>query len=399
MLSFELSSKKYKNGRRPFKAVLYELQPPECVVDETGTKFNKNGITFLEKYATQALDSIEDMSVRVEFIDDDRTLIAGHGLTDVKDGFPIFGNATTVGHFTKKGYIADVEINGEIKRCVCGEGYLDEMAYQPFIQSLDEQLKSGAAVEGSVEIYRTENNNAIVYEYGWKPKGRIPKEYIHSGWDMVINPADNSSTLLELNNSKKKKEDNILDEKVLKDLIQSTIVETNSKTDELNATIIELNSQVADKDATITELNATIDELREAKKKLEEEHDTYWEEIELLRQEIAKIKIKEKLDELDSAIGEFNEEEQAVAKDDIEKVKENINACEDVKELESVSSEINSIVSKICTEIVKSQKRAEAEKQTLETNSQKETETIDIFSEICEEHSEANDNEEVDIFA
>ena len=33
MKSFELSEKTDKNGRIPFKSVLYELQPPECVVD------------------------------------------------------------------------------------------------------------------------------------------------------------------------------------------------------------------------------------------------------------------------------------------------------------------------------------------------------------------------------
>ena len=47
MAVFELSSEQYKNGRRPFVATLYELQPPDCVVDDVGTKYNKNGITFL----------------------------------------------------------------------------------------------------------------------------------------------------------------------------------------------------------------------------------------------------------------------------------------------------------------------------------------------------------------
>ena len=37
MATFELSTKKYKNGRRPFTAILYELQPPSCVVDDIGT--------------------------------------------------------------------------------------------------------------------------------------------------------------------------------------------------------------------------------------------------------------------------------------------------------------------------------------------------------------------------
>ena len=215
---FELSSKKHKNGRRPFKASLYELQPPECVVDDVGTKYNKNGITFLEEYASQTLESIKDMSVRVEFIDDERTMILAHGDTGVSDdGLPLFNNATTIGHFTK-GYIADITLNGETKRCVCGDGYLDEMAYQPFIQSLETQLNNGNSVDGSIEIYRTDNNDAIVYKKGWLEKGRIPTEYIHSGWDMVINPADTSSTLLELNNSETNKEDKTLDEKELKEL-------------------------------------------------------------------------------------------------------------------------------------------------------------------------------------
>ena len=76
MAVFELSSEQYKNGRRPFVATLYELQPPDCVVDDVGTKYNKNGITFLEEYAANTLDSIKDMSVRVEFIDEDRTMIS-----------------------------------------------------------------------------------------------------------------------------------------------------------------------------------------------------------------------------------------------------------------------------------------------------------------------------------
>ena len=398
MAFFELSSKKYKNGRRPFTATLYELQPPECVVDDIGTKYNKNGITFLEEYASQALDSIKDMSVRVEFIDEDRTMILGHGETGINDGLPLFNNATTVGHFTE-GYIADVELNGETKRCVCGKGYLDEMAYQPFIQSLEEQLNNGNSVDGSIEIYRTQNNEAIVYKDGWHDKGRIPTEYIHSGWDMVINPADASSTLLELNNSKTKKEDKTLDEKELKELIQSTISETNSKNDELTAQITELNSQLAEKENTISELNASIEQLQGALDKLKADHETYWAERELLEKELVKAKVAEKIGELDSAMSEFNEEEKAVASDDIAKLKENINSCEKTEELNNVSAEINSIKSKICMDIVAKQKKAENEAKIAEQNSvkeQNETKTEDIFSEMCTEtHVEGED---LDIF-
>ena len=401
MAIFELSSKKYKNGRRPFVATLYELQPPECVVDNVGTKYNKNGITFLEEYASKYLDSIKDMSVRVEFIDDDRTMILGHGETGIEDGLPLFNNATTVGHFIE-GYIDDVEINGETKRCVCGKGYLDEMAYQPFIKTLEEQINNGSSVDGSIEIYRTENNEAIVYLDGWHDKGRIPIEYIHSGWDFVLCPADEFSTLLELNNSKNKKEEQIkMDEKKLKELIQTTISETNSKNDELNAQILELNSQIEAKDTTISELNASVEQLQATIDKLEADYKTYWEEREILQKELAKAKVAEKLAELDTVLSDFNENEKAVAKDDIDKLKENINSCEKKDELNNVSAEINSIKSKICMDIVAKQKKADIEAKIAEQNSakeNKETEVIDIFSEICTDTHDTDEEEDINIF-
>lgn len=393
---FELSSKKHKNGRRPFKASLYELQPPECVVDDVGTKYNKNGITFLEEYASQALDSIKDMSVRVEFIDDERTMILAHGDTGVSDdGLPLFNNATTIGHFIK-GYITDITLNGETKRCVCGDGYLDEMAYQPFIQSLETQLNNGNSVDGSIEIYRTDNNDAIVYKKGWLEKGRIPTEYIHSGWDMVINPADTSSTLLELNNSKTNKEDKILDEKELKELIQSTISETNSKNDELTAKIAELNSIITDKDSVIAEkeekiveLNATVEQVQKALDDLKKEHESYWAERDALEKELGELKAKARIGELNSAIEGFSDEEKKYAESEINSFNE--------KPLEG---NIDSIVSKIYAGIGQASKKASDEARVAEQNSAKENkdnEVVDIFSEMCSAEQD-NEDEDVNIF-
>lgn len=390
---FELSSKKHKNGRRPFKASLYELQPPECVVDDVGTKYNKNGITFLEEYASQTLESIKDMSVRVEFIDDERTMILAHGDTGVSDdGLPLFNNATTIGHFTK-GYIADITLNGETKRCVCGDGYLDEMAYQPFIQSLETQLNNGNSVDGSIEIYRTDNNDAIVYKKGWLEKGRIPTEYIHSGWDMVINPADTSSTLLELNNSETNKEDKTLDEKELKELIQSTISETNSKNEELLAKITELNSTISEKDSVIAEkeekiveLNATVEQVQKALDDLKKEHETYWVERDALEKELGTLKAKARIGELNAAIEGFSDEEKKYAESEINSFNE--------KPLEG---NIDAIVDKIYAGIGQASKKADAEAKVAEQNSAKENkdnEVIDIFSEMC---SETQDNEEEDV--
>lgn len=385
MASFELSSKKYKNGRRPFTATLYELQPPDCVVDNIGTKFNANGITFLEEYATLTLDSIKDMSVRVEFIDDDRTLIAGHGETGIQDGFPLFNNASTIGHFTE-GFIADVEINGEMKRCVCGKGFLDEMAHQSFIQSLEEQLNNGLEVNGSIEIYRTANNDQIIYLDGWHDQGRIPTEYIHSGWAMVINPADKASTLLELNSKQEKKEETTLESKELKELIQTTILETNNKNDELTAKITELNSIVADKDATIEELNTTIKQIQQALDDLKKEHEAYWEEKEVLEKELGELKAKARLSKLETAIQDFSDEEKKYAESEIN----SFNADPLAGNIDTIVSKIYAGIGQAAKEI---QKSATAEQNTVNKNN---IEVIDIFSEICTEPT--SDEEDVNIF-
>ena len=404
MAKLELSSKKYKNGRRKFTATLYELQPPECVVDDVGTKYNKNGITFLEEYAKKQLDSIKDMSVRVSFIDDERTIISDHGETGIINDMPVFENATTVGHFVN-GWIDDVEINGETKRCVLGEGYLDEMCYPAFVASLESDLNNNVSVDGSIEIYKTKDNEGIVYKNGWLEKGRIPVEYVHSGWDMVMFPADSSSTLIELNNNKEEKTKMEFNMNEIKETIQSVISECNDKSADYETKISELNSQIEAKDAelatkesTISELNASVEDLRKTLKQMEEDRDTYWTERSILEQELAKAKVAEKLAELDDSLAEFNAEEKEVAKDDIEKLKENINACQKKEELNEVTSEINSIKSKICMSIVEKQKKAESEARIAEQNSIKETKVEDIFSEICEEVHIDDDFEDVNIF-
>ena len=404
MAKFELSSKKYKNGRRKFTATLYELQPPECVVDDVGTKYNKNGITFLEEYAKKQLDSIKDMSVRVSFIDDERTIISDHGETGIINDMPVFENATTVGHFVN-GWIDDVEINGETKRCVLGEGYLDEMCYPAFVASLESDLNNNVSVDGSIEIYKTKDNEEIVYKNGWLEKGRIPVEYVHSGWDMVMFPADSSSTLIELNNNKEEKTKMEFNMSEIKETIQSVISECNDKSADYETKISELNSQIETKDAelaskesTISELNASVEDLRKTLKQMEEDRDTYWAERTILEQELAKAKVAEKLAELDDSLAEFNAEEKDVAKDDIKKLKENINACKKTEELNEVTSEINSIKSKICMAIVEKQKKAESEARIAEQNSFKETKVEDIFSEICEEKNKDEKFEDVNIF-
>lgn len=384
MATFELSNKKYKNGRRPFTAILYELQPPESVVDDVGTKFNKNGITFLEEYSSQQLESIKDMSVTVEFLDDERTMISGHGETGIEDGFPVFDNATTVGHFTE-GYIDSVEINGETKRCVLGKGFLDEMRYKPFIETLETEINNGNTVDGSIEIYRSEGNENIVYKKGWIPQGRIPTEFIHSGWAMVLNPADVNSTLLELNSKNKNKEETEMDEKTMRDVIVNAINETNSKNDELNATIAELNSTIESKDAQIVELNATVEQVQKALDDLKKEHETYWAERDALEKELGELKAKQRIGELNSAIENFSEDEKKYAESEINSFNE-----------DPMKGDVQAIVDKIFAGIGQASKKAEDEARVAEQNSAKENEKIDIFSEV--NSAEEENDDDVNIF-
>lgn len=390
MATFELSTKKYKNGRRPFTAILYELQPPECVEDDVGTKYNKNGITFLEEYCVMQLESIKDMSVTVEFIDDDRTQICGHGMTGTQDGMPTFDNATVVGHFTE-GYITDIEVNKVTKRVVAGKGYLDEMRYHAFVENLETELNSGNLIEGSIEIYKSEGNEAIIYKKGYLEKGRIPTQFIHSGWSMVLNPADTTSTLIELNtkNNKEDKQNMEFDMNEVKAVIQSTITELNGKETEFKNKVAELNQSIETKDATISEqnekiveLNATIEQVQKALKDLETERETYWAERDALQKELGELKAKARIGELNAAIENFSDDEKKFAESEINSFKEN-----------PLEGNIDVIVSKIYAGIGENYKKIEESNRTSECNSSKDE--LDIFAEI---NSVEDNDDDTNIF-
>ena len=288
------------------------------------------------------------------------------------------------------------------------------MCYPNFVASLEENLNNGVSVDGSIEIYKTKDNDAIVYKKGWIEKGRIPTEYVNSGWDMVMSPADPASTLLELNTKKKEEQNMEFNMDEVKSVITKTITELNEKDDahakelqELNGKITELNEQLENKDSVITEkdgqiseLNASVEQLRKAIKEMEEDRETWYRERDILEQELAKAKVAEKLAELDDAMGEFNEAEKEVVKDDIAELQKKIEECKKKEELCEVTSEINSIKSKICMAIVEKQKADEKEKAKIsEQNSHEEKVDIeDIFAEMCSESVVDDEKEDLNIF-
>ncbi len=396
MKTFELSNKQYKNGKKHFKLILNEIYPDSCIVDGIGTEYNQNGITWLEEYCKNSIPSIQGASLTCEFLDEERTELGGHGDTgEIIDGIPIFNNATVIGTFTK-GYIEDIEIDGVTKKFLIGEGYIDVFRYKPLVDKLEDELSNNNTVYGSVEIFKTDNNDAIVYKYGNSElMGRTPSEYIISGYALLgVRPADMQSKLLELNSKNKKESEEDLMALESKDIekIVSAVSEVCSKNKEIEAIIVEkdakiaeLNACVNEKEIEVNEVKATVETLQKALEDLKKEQETAWAERDLLEKEIAKYKVEARLSELNSALSEYSEEEKALAQTEIEAFK-----------ADPMISEITSITDKILVEIGK---KAKEQAKIVETNAKKETFTDDsIFGDIYSPITKSTSDDNISIY-
>lgn len=402
----EISQRSNKNGRVPIKIALLKIH-------DDPKETNKNGIHWKKEYVLNAIDSVKGMPLCCEFASEDKSCPLGHGLTgEVVDSNgvhePVFENSEVVGTFEKAEIETIKDINGDEIEALCGYGYL---YYQRYPKLVDWVRKGFAVGEvcTSIEIMGLkENDNKIIYENGYNENMRSPMIYSFSGCALLsISPSDDAAVVLEISQrkttNKEEKKNMEFDKKEFETVLRSALSEINSEkkthdeeVSELNNKIADLNSQIETKDNTISELNASVEQLQATLKQMESDRDTYWAERELLEREIAKAKVAEKLAELDNTLSEFNAEEKEVAKEDIEELKKNINACQKKEELNNVTSEINSIKSKICMNIVAKQKQAESEARISEQNSE-EVKIEDIFSEVCSEKY-VDDDEEVNIF-
>jgi len=386
---YEISSESGILGRRRIKVVLHEIHPDTSVYQE-------NGISWKEEYVKNNLRSVIGMSITVEFLTADRDIPYGHGMTDMRDNLPLFEDATMVGHFDNA-YIDDLEIDGVIKRVLIAEGTLDEMRYPKFVAWLREHMKD-STVKGSVEIVgKAENENHIIYFDGWKEKGRVPQIYDYSGYAILgIKPADESAIVMELNN-KKEQEDEVMEEK-LKELmtavsgISAGISESNSKWDEYwakvelkDAEIAQLKADIAQKEAEIARLRADYETetaksaaaeagLAEANAKVEVAEASVAE----VNAKVDELKKTQAVNELNAALEQYTEEQREIAKAEIEAFNENPD-----------SVEINSIIGKICTEIVRQSRNGDVS----ELNS-----AIDVFSIVDSRADSQTSDGEVDIF-
>lgn len=400
MKTFEIFSEtkvKGQNGRRKFKVVLYTIYPDECidVANEVGTEYNLNGITWIREYCEQALPSIKGMFLRVEFLDEERTEICGHGLTDIIDGVPVLENATTIGTFTD-GYIQEIEDDNGDKILACiGEGEIDSSCYHNFCEKLDSDIANGIYPQGSVEILKAEDEEAIVYKYGYKEKGRIPMKFIHSGFALLgVEPADSNAKLLELNN----KEETEMTDTEIKALIVDTVSEHTNSIAEINQVkedcakqIAEMSEQVeaitAEKNEAVAsseEIQKALDACRAEFEELDKKYSALCAEMDELRKELGEAKAKERVGELNAKIADFTDTEKEYAKAEIEAFMAN-----------PMEVEINSVVSKIYEGIGKTAK-ADAEKKVAEQNAAK-AQVEDIFS-VVEVTTTSTTDEDVDIF-
>jgi len=368
---FEISQAPQPNGRRRVKVVLHEIYPDN-------TKWNENGITYLEQYTRDNAESIKGMPLCAAFLDDEKEIPYDHGLTDRDGNMPIFEDSVQVGAGDDWS-IEDIEIDGETRRVCCALGYVNEQRYPKFVKWLQERTELGIATFGSVEFVGTKENGEIVYDGGFKEEGRIPQIYDYSGYCfLTVRPSDDSAILLELNQSvktEKQEVDTQMDEKVLSEIIDTvkaavntSVVETNSKNAEYEGQITELNNQIVELNASVEQLKGALADVEKERDENWKKSDELWKEAELLREEIAKAKVKERVGELNSALSDYSDEEKEYAKEDIEK----FNA-------DPLSVEINEIVTKIDATAYRKLKEA----KNVEINeSKKSFDIADIFSDV-----------------
>lgn len=401
----ELSSKSSKGGRRKIRMVLLTLHKKD--------EKNLNGISWNEEYVLNNLDSIKGIPICASFVDSElKDIPLDHGYTEtveIGDGKsePLFNNSECCG-VIEDAKIEDLEINGEIKRVLVGYGYLFYQRYKNFCDYLKENILL-SDVKSSIEIVG-KNGGSIIYDGGYNKELRYPQVFDFSATAIlggVVKEADENCYVLEVAQKQEKlkeeKKNMEFDKKEFEEVLKSTLAEINSEkkshddeVSELNNKITELNSQIEAKDADIAARDTQIAELNAKVEQMEKDMKKKDDEKEDLEKEVTKAKASEKLSEVEAALKDFSDEEKEVAKEDIKKLKDEINACQKKEELNNVTSEINSIKSKICMEIVARQKQAESEARISEQNSE-EVKIEDIFSEVCSEKY-VDDDEEVNIF-
>ena len=386
MKQFELSNKQNKDGMRDIRIVLHEIYPESTFApDGTGSQTNLNGLAWREKWTEANKDTIQDKSIRVEFLDSERTEIWGHGATDFgADSIPHFEDATVIGHF-KKAEIEQVTLaDGKDHLCLVGYGVLDAMCYPAFVEQLESEWANGEAIHGSVEILKDADHDAIIYENGYHEDSRTPQFYTYSGYAILsIKEADPAAVLLEINENK---EESPMTAEEMKALAEQIVSEMNNADATIEQIRTECDQRIAEaneaRDAAINEKNelvasseqiqSALDGIKAEYQELNEKYDTLWQERCVLEKALAEAKARERIGEMNQALARFTDEQKAYASEEMEKFNE-----------DPMSVEINSVVEKILAKIGENAlQTAETEKHVAEQNAAQNPEVVDIFGVV-----------------
>ena len=373
----EINKRISKGGRKNIRMVL-------LTIHEEG-EMNRNGITWVEQYVLDNLESIKGIPICATFLDEDKEDLYDHGYTETvesEDGKsePLFLNSESVG-VIEDAKIEVIEIDGETKKVLVGYGYIFCQRYP----NLCEKLES-SKVKSSIEIMGTdENDRKIIYDGGYKEKGRKPMVFDFTGTCLLgVLEADENCYVLEVAENKNKEEKLNMDENKIIEVIQKAITETNAVKADTETKIAELNSQIEAKDAEIKEAN----EAKEVAENNASEKDSKIAELEAenakLKEELAACKKREACEAFDAMLANYTDDEKKCVESEINAYKEN-----------PLDGNADEIISKICRNIVENQKKAEADAKIAEQNEVKENETIDIFSEV---NSDEEKDEDTNIF-
>lgn len=381
----ELSQKKSVAGRRYIKWVIHEIH-------SSPDTYNKNGISWNEQYTLNNLDSAKGMPICVEFMDWEKEEPFGHGMSGVRDGEPIFEYSVVVG-VTENAYIDDIEVNGQKIRALIGEGYIFEQRYPNFVNWLKSKLFDGDFPDTSVEICtkKDSGNEVIIYDGGWKEKGRVPMIYDYSGDAILgIEPSDDNAVLLELNNKFHKEDKNTMaDNPVIIDL-NNKLGEKINEVNSLNAKITALEASISEKEKEISEVNVKLEDTqKESQSKIEEvtsevntlketlsqrdsEVETLTNELNELRQFKDEVIKKDLVAELNSKLSVFSDEEREVVKEKVE-----LFSKEPSKEaIALIVSDVNSF---IANKIIEKRKSKQADEQN--------SKELDVYADVYETNS------------
>lgn len=365
---FELNESREPDGKRRFKVSLHEIYPDR-------TRTNENGICYLRQYTERNMQSVIGMPICCQFADGRKASPVGHGATGVrgKDGMPLYEDSVVVGAFDSAS-IEDVEINGQAKTVLMGEGYMYEQRYPRLMEWIESHLEANMLIHGSVEfVGKAENDGLIKYEPPTATdEFRVPTDYLYSGYCLLTVPAgDEAAILFELNElNDKAKGGNEMDEQMkreLNDIIVNAVGGMRETENALRAEIEQLKTALNEKDVTIGELNQKLAEAEQNAAGKEQEiqdakaaqanSDSALKEVQGKYNQLISEGI---VAQLNSAVSEFTDTQVAAAKDEIDAFKADPIAHQ---------NEINSIVNKI--EAAAYREMKETQRKQTELNSKK----------------------------